>query len=54
MDMPDGKDDFKIEESRVNPAGGKEIQPKFSIGPYGFCSICQDTEGNIFGLHSMQ
>ncbi|MFC4870664.1 VOC family protein [Negadavirga shengliensis] len=42
------------EESRVENAGGKILKPKFSIGEYGFCSICQDTEGNAFGIHSMR
>lgn len=46
--------DCKIEESRVEDAGGKVIKPKFSIGTNGFISICEDTEGNKFGLHSMQ
>lgn len=46
-------DDCSMEESRVVKAGGKILKGKFSIGQYGFCSICMDTEGNTFGLHSM-
>lgn len=46
-------DDCSIEESRVDGAGGKVVKPKFSIGEHGYCSICMDTEGNTFGLHSM-
>jgi uncharacterized protein len=46
--------DCSQEESRVTDAGGKVLKPKFSIGEYGFCSICEDTEGNTFGLHSMK
>lgn len=46
--------DCSVEESRVEAAGGKVHKPKFSIGEYGFCSICLDTEGNTFGLYSMQ
>lgn len=42
------------EQSRVESAGGKVIQPKFPIGEHGFCSLCMDTEGNMFGLHSMK
>ena len=42
------------EQNRVEGAGGKVIQPKFSIGEHGFCSLCMDTEGNMFGLHSMK
>lgn len=41
-----------VEESRVESAGGKIAQSKFSIGEYGFCAIVVDTEGNTIGLHS--
>ncbi len=47
-------EDCAVEESRVEKAGGKVTQPKMSIGEYGFCSICVDSEGNSFGLYSMQ
>ena len=46
-------DDCSLEESRVENAGGKVLQPKMAIGDYGFCSIVMDTEGNSVGLHSM-
>lgn len=46
--------DCSVEESRVAAAGGHVQRPKFSIGEYGFCSICVDSEGNPFGLYSMQ
>ena len=46
--------DCSIEESRVAAAGGVVNKPKFSIGEFGFCSICIDTEGNPFGLFSME
>lgn len=46
-------DDCSTEEKRVEKAGGKLLKEKFSIGEFGFCSICLDTEGNTFGLHSM-
>ncbi len=46
--------DCSLEESRVESAGGKVYKSKFSIGEYGFSSICMDTEGNTFGLYSMQ
>jgi uncharacterized protein len=42
------------EESRVAEAGGKVIRSKFSIGEFGFVSLCEDTEGNMFGLSSMK
>jgi len=46
--------DSSVEESRVEPAGGKVLRSKFSIGEFGFCSICEDSEGNPFGLFSME
>lgn len=42
------------EETRIEAAGGKVFQPKMSLGEYGFITIAKDTEGNMFGLHSMQ
>lgn len=39
--------------SRVEAAGGKIINPKFSIGEPGWIAIIADTEGNTVGLHSM-
>jgi len=49
-----GAEDCSIEESRVVKAGGKVINPKMSIGEFGFVSVCIDTEGNVFGLSSMK
>jgi uncharacterized protein len=43
-----------VEESRVVAAGGQVIRPRFSIGTFGWVTLCQDTEGNMFGLHSMK
>jgi predicted enzyme related to lactoylglutathione lyase len=42
-----------IEEARVSDAGGIVIRPKFSIGEFGFVTLCQDTEGNMFGMNSL-
>ena len=42
------------EQNRVEAAGGKVFMPKFPIGEHGFCSMCIDTEGNMFGLHSVK
>jgi uncharacterized protein len=39
--------------AKVEAAGGKIIQPKFSIGPNGFCAYIMDTEGGVVGIHSM-
>lgn len=48
-----GSEDCSIEEARIEKAGGKVFKPKFSIGEYGFIALATDTEGNMFGLHSM-
>lgn len=45
--------DIFAQEARVADAGGIVIRPKFSIGEFGFVSLCQDTEGNMFGMSSM-
>jgi len=47
-------DDCALEASRVDAAGGQLIKPKFPIGDFGFIAMCLDTEGNVFGLHSMK
>ena len=49
-----GCEDCATEAGRVAAAGGQIFKEKFSIGPYGFCALAHDTEGNLFGLHSMQ
>jgi uncharacterized protein len=46
-------EDCSVEEARVVEAGGKLVRPKFSIGEFGYVTLCQDTEGNMFGLSSM-
>ena len=33
--------------------GGKVLEPKHQIGPYGFRAIILDSEGNRIALHSM-
>jgi predicted enzyme related to lactoylglutathione lyase len=47
-------DDCAVEQARVAEAGGIVIRPKFSIGEFGFVTLCQDTEGNMFGLNSLK
>ena len=49
-----GCEDCAVEQGRVEAAGGRIEQPKFSIGPHGYCAVVVDTEGNRVGLHSMQ
>jgi len=47
-------EDCSVEEGRVTKSGGRIHKKKFSIGQYGFISLVIDTEGNMFGLHSMK
>lgn len=47
-------EDCAVEAARIVAAGGSVHQAKMSIGPYGFIALGMDTEGNMFGLHSMQ
>lgn len=46
-------DDCAVEAGRVEAAGGKLHQAKTSIGEHGAIALALDTEGNMFGLHSM-
>ena len=43
-------EDCATEESRVVAAGGKVVRSKFSIGEFGWVTLCEDTEGNMFGF----
>ena len=45
--------DCAVEAGRVEAAGGRLQQAKMSIGDYGAIALAFDTEGNMFGLHSM-
>ncbi len=47
-------EDCSIEEARIVDAGGKIFKPKMSIGAYGFIVLATDTEGNMFGIHSLK
>ena len=47
-------EDCSVEESGIVGAGGEVVRPKFSVGEFGWVSLCKDTEGNIFGLNSMK
>lgn len=49
-----GCEDCAVEAGRVVAAGGQIFKEKFPIGQYGFCALAHDTEGNLFGLHSMK
>lgn len=47
-----GSEDCSIEEGRVKAAGGKIHKSKMSLGEFGFMVLAEDTEGNMFGVHS--
>jgi uncharacterized protein len=47
-------EDCSAQESRIVAAGGKVVRPKFSIGPFGWVTLCMDTEGNMLGFNSMK
>ncbi|RZG43070.1 MULTISPECIES: VOC family protein [Acinetobacter] len=47
-------DDCAIEQARIESAGGKIHQTKMSIGEHGHIVLAIDTEGNMFGIHSMK
>jgi hypothetical protein len=38
--------------TKVEPTGGKVLEPKHQIGPHGFRAIVLDSEGNRIALHS--
>jgi uncharacterized protein len=46
--------DCATEAGRVVGSGGRIQREKMSIGQYGFIALAIDTEGNMFGMHSMQ
>ncbi len=48
-----GSEDCSVEEKMIPKLGGKIHKPKMVIGQYGFIILAVDTEGNIFGVHSM-
>jgi uncharacterized protein len=44
--------DCAVEAGRAADSGGHLVKDKFSIGPYGFVALVNDSEGNLIGLHS--
>lgn len=40
--------------SLVEPNGGKVLEAKHQIGPYGWRALIEDPEGNGIALHSMK
>ncbi|HMB62761.1 MAG TPA: VOC family protein [Eudoraea sp.] len=47
-------EDCSVEETRIKDAGGEVFKSKTSLGEYGFMVLANDTEGNMFGIHSME
>ena len=47
-------DDCAVEEKRIVESGGRIQRSKTSIGESGYIVLAHDTEGNIFGLHSIR
>ena len=47
-------EDCAIPAARVEAAGGKVQREKMSIGEYGYIALALDTEGNMFGMHSLK
>ena len=46
-------EDCSVEAARIVPSGGKIEREKMPIGEYGFIALAYDSEGNMFGLHSL-
>ncbi len=46
IDVP-SVDDFS---KKISTGGGKVVQPKMAIPGIGYLAICEDTEGNSFGI----
>ena len=49
-----GVEDCAVNEARVEAAGGGVVRPKFSIGEFGFVTLCTDSEGNMIGMNSLK
>ena len=45
-------DDMEAAIAKVEPAGGKTLTPKTSMGAAGFYGLFQDTEGNVLSWYS--
>lgn len=47
-------EDCVIPTARIKALGDSISDEKTSIAPYGFTALANDTQGNMFGLHSMK
>ncbi len=45
---------LKAAVKAVESSGGKILEPKIPIGPFGFRVLVRDTEGNRIALHSFK
>lgn len=45
-----GVDEIENYSKQVEALGGKMISPKMAVPGWGYLAICEDTEGNQFGL----
>ena len=45
-----GVDSVDMYREKVKKLGGKVVQPKLPVAGWGYLTVCQDTEGNSFGL----
>ena len=45
-----GVDEIEKYSKQVEALGGKMISPKMTVPGWGYLAICEDTEGNQFGL----
>lgn len=46
--------DCAVEAASATKYGGQVHREKMAIGQYGFIALVVDTEGNMFGLHSLK
>jgi predicted enzyme related to lactoylglutathione lyase len=45
-----GVDSVDDHLKKVEELGGKMVRPKMPVPGWGYLAVCQDTEGNLFGL----
>jgi predicted enzyme related to lactoylglutathione lyase len=45
-----GVDSIDDHMEKVEALGGNVIRPKIPVPGWGYLALCQDTEGNLFGL----
>jgi len=48
-----GVESVNAAAEKVTAAGGQVVVPKMAIPGIGWLAYCQDTEGNLFGIHQM-